>query len=505
MVPGSRCPVEWVTVAFRTGRGIWDRLLEPGGDRSPLRYSDHSNPGDGFTSPNRHGRLPPSVQTPGRQISFGLVMAVIVALAVPANRASVAETPQGTGRPNILIFLTDDQRGGIEVMPKMRGWLQARGTTYTNAFATTPLCCPSRASILSGRYAHNHGVTTNSDFRDLTLTSTTQYYLDRAGYRTGIFGKHLPSVLTAGHGPPYFDRWAIFHIPEESYTGGKWNVQGTVKTISQYATQFIGDQAQAFLSSTSSQPWFLHISPPNPHWPFTPEAKYKEAPVPPWNCNPAVFESDRSDKPPYVLKFHGTCATGQSVRIQQLRTLMSVDDLIDRVLTILQAKGELKDTLVFFLSDNGWQWSEHGLSGKRAPYLQSIQIPLFARWDGHIPAGVVDNRLVANIDIAPTALDAAGITPATRMDGRSLLSGYRRDRMLTEYWLDGPSPVPDWASLLTSGGHYVEYYNSNGTVSFREYYDRKADPWELSNLRTPPSGWASQLHADRICKGAACP
>ena len=95
--------------------------------------------------------------------------------------------------PNIVIFVTDDQRDGLEAMPKTVAWLGKGGTRYANAFATTPLCCPSRASIFSGRYAHNHGVTSNSDPRDLNQQTTMQYYLDRAGYRTGIFGKYMNS------------------------------------------------------------------------------------------------------------------------------------------------------------------------------------------------------------------------------------------------------------------------------------------------------------------------
>jgi arylsulfatase A-like enzyme len=412
--------------------------------------------------------------------------------------------------PNIVIFVTDDQRDGLEVMPKTVAWLGKGGTRYENAFATTPLCCPSRASIFSGRYAHNHEVTSNTDPRDLNQQTTMQYYLDRAGYRTGIFGKYMNSWLAQR--PPYFDRWAIFGKAATSYSGGEWNVQGTIQTVSQYATQFIGDKAQTFLNSTSNQPWFLYLAPPNPHPPYTAEAKYKSAPVPPWTCTPAVMESDRSDKPPYVRLFNRSCSKGKETRVKQLRTLMSVDDLMDRVLRTIQAEGELSNTLVFFLSDNGHLWSEHGLGGKRHAYLKSIQIPMFARWPGHIPAGAVDRRLVANIDVAPTVLDAVGLTATTRMDGHSLLSGYKRDRMLTEYWSGGDwsgpgegDPVPDWASLYTLNGQFVRYYRPDGSVSFTEYYDLKADPWELSNLFNPPAGWAAQLTSDRGCAGASCP
>jgi arylsulfatase A-like enzyme len=413
-------------------------------------------------------------------------------------------------RPNILIVVTDDQRGGLEVMPKTIAWMGNGGTRYSNAYVSTPLCCPSRASILTGRYAHNHGVTSNLEARGLDPRITVQYYLGQAGYRTGIIGKYMNAWLRQR--PPFFDTWAIFGSSRAAYSGGDWNIQGTVRTVDQYATRFIGDQAEAFLDSGSGEPWFLYLAPPNPHQPYRVEAKYQGAPVPDWDCNPAVRESNRSDKHPYVRLYHRTCNQGKEIREKQLRTLMSVDDLLDRVLRAVKAEGELSNTLVFFLSDNGYLWSEHGLGGKRHPYLQSIEIPMLARWPGHLPAGAVDRRLVANIDIAPTVLDAAGLTPPTPLDGRSLLSNHSRDRMLIEYWSGGNwsgpvegDAVPDWASLITRRGHYVRYYQPDTSSDFREYYDLRADPWELHSLPAPPAGWAKQLSSDRVCAGLRCP
>jgi arylsulfatase A-like enzyme len=457
-------------------------------------------------SPLRSGCPPPSPSMGRLRTASALMLCPRAVI----DGVFVREEAAAASPPNILIFVTDDHRDGLEVMPKTVAWLGKGGTRYANAFATTPLCCPSRASIFSGRYAHNHGVTSNEDPRHLNQQTTMQYHLDQAGYRTGIFGKYLNSWLHQR--PPHFDRWAIFGKAATAYSGGEWNVQGTIQTVSQYATHFIGDKAQTFLNSASTQPWFLYLAPPNPHVPYTAEAKYKSAPVPPWNCNPAVMESDCSDKPPYVRLFNRSCSKGKDDRVKQLRTLMSVDDLVDRVLRTVQAKGELGNTLVFFLSDNGSLWSEHGLGGKRHAYLKSIQIPMLARWTGHIPAGAVDRRLVANIDVAPTVLDAVGLTPTIPMDGHSLLSGYKRNRILTEYWSGGTwagpvegDPVPDWASLYKLTGEFIRYYKPDGTVSFREYYDLKADPWQLSNLYNPPAGWEAQLTADRRCAGASCP
>jgi arylsulfatase A-like enzyme len=439
------------------------------------------------------------VSAPRRVSAFALALALTVPLSSPSAKVASAEAP-----PNFLVIVTDDQREGLEVMPKMLRWLREGGTTYANAFSTTPLCCPSRASIFTGRYAHNHGVTTNHNPEKLNHQTTVQYHLRRAGYRTGIFGKFLNS-WPLPQNPPFFDRWATFGWSDNHYLGGNWNVQGTIRTVSDYATHFIGDQTKAFLASPSSKPWFLYLAPPNPHSPFTAEEKYASAAVPSWTCNPAVMESDRSDKPPFVQAINRGCGWGQRTRTQQLRTLFSVDDMVERVLATLKANGDLNNTLVFFLSDNGFLWSEHGLGGKRYPYLQSIRVPMFARWTGHLPAGAVDTRLVANIDVAPTILDAAGLSPAS-MDGHSLLSGYSRQRILTENWRAPEVPdLPTWASLLTKQGHYVAYYDTSGAVTFREYYDLTVDPWELSNRFAPPAGWTNQLSADRRCAGSSCP
>lgn len=359
---------------------------------------------------------------------------------------------------------------------------------------------------MTGRYAHNGGVRTNAGVPSkLNQQTSIQYLLRQSGYRTGIVGKYFNSWPLATN-PPHFDTWATFSSSNKSYSGGQWNIQGTVQTVGQYATHFMGDQVEAFLSSASIQPWYLYVAPPHPHGPYTAEAKYTSAPVPAWQGNPAVFETDRSDKPAYVQSSKRTLSNAQGIRTKQLRTLMSVDDLIDRIMTKLQITGQLENTLVIFTSDHGFMWSEHGLSGKRFPYTQSVTVPLLVRWPGTTIAEATDTRLVGNIDLAPTALEAAGVAPPTSppMDGRSLLTSGSRDRLLIEHWTDGGTNVPTWASLVTPSDQYVEYY-SGTSVSFREYYDLISDPWQLQNLQVPPAGVPAQLAADRTCVGSSCP
>jgi arylsulfatase A-like enzyme len=414
-----------------------------------------------------------------------------------------------------MIILTDDQRAGgtvkPNVMPHTVKWFRERGTRFSSAYAPIPLCCPSRASLMTGQYAHNHGVHTNFQAELLDQRITIQRYLQEAGYRTAIFGKYL-NHWTAD--PPYFDEWAISW---RGYYDALFNVGGKLTTLTSYSTDFIANRSLRFLSRAEEddgRPWFLYVAPYAPHLPATPEPAYENAQITGWKGNPAVFEEDLGDKPAFLhaeerLDFRWV----QERRRRQLRSLMSVDDLVGALMRRLGALGERSNTLALFLSDNGLMWGEHGLNWKAVPYTPSSRIPMFMRWpQGKVPAGLSDDRLTAVIDVAPTVLQAAGLEAEHAVDGRSLLDGsWSRDWLLFEY--RGGFDVPPWTSLRSPTEVYVEYYEDEGAeATFREYYDVAADPWQLVNLlgdadptNDPSTASVAQLSAqlarDRRCSG----
>lgn len=395
-------------------------------------------------------------------------------------------------RPNVLIIVTDDQRtaGSMHVMPKTLAHFSKQGTTFTDAFATTPTCCPSRASIFTGRYAHNHDVHTSGPGEAYLLdqTTTLQRYLSEAGYLTGLFGKYLNEWATTDP-PPYFDRWASYGGIRQkgAYKGGRWNVNGDPRRIDSYSTYFIGRSAERFISWTERQderPWLLFLTPNAPHSPSEPARRHRGTKVGPFEINAAIEEEDVGDKPAHVAEGRVSMRKVKERRRKQLRTLMSVDDIVAPLFNKLKESGELDNTLAIFLSDNGFMWGEHGLINKRYPYLDSVSIPFYLRWPGHVEAGAVDDRLVATIDIAPTVFEAAGIEPEHALDGRSLLGrDHRRERLLLEHWTRTDRDTPDWASFVTETSQYVEYYLTDRfVVTFREYYDLVTDPWQNLNL-----------------------
>jgi arylsulfatase A-like enzyme len=416
----------------------------------------------------------------------------------------------------VLIVITDDQR--IESMGPMRrtrAWFKREGTEFVNAYVTTPLCCPSRASILTGRYAHNHRVRTNADAPELDPESTIQRYLGDSGYRTGIVGKYLNSWT----GPPSrFEQWHTFENVSK-YKGARFNSNGVVHKVKKYSTDYIADRARGLVRQfelTDAKPWFLVVSTWAPHTPAQAAKRHRNSKVGKWAGNPAVFETDRTDKPPYVQAKSSGFKGGRRLRERQLRTLKAVDEMVERLFTTMSELGEAGDTLAFFLSDNGIMWAEHGMKSKTTPYTPAIKVPFFVRWPGHVPQGVADPRIVANIDIVPTIMQAAGITPDPEypLDGRSLLDGTTRDRLLLE--LTGGNnqiDAPTWASTLTPAYQYVEYYDDlSGAVTFREYYDMVNDPFQLENLladadpeNDPPideqSALGLRLSRDRRCEG----
>jgi arylsulfatase A-like enzyme len=486
-------------------------------------------------------------------------------------------------RPNVLVIVTDDQRIGSVVdgvMPRTLDWFKRGtasgapgGTEFADAFVTTPVCCPSRASIFSGQYVHNHGVNENtlapppsqdpSNPTYLVQPHTMQRYLrDRAGYRTGLFGKFMNSWRFSGAViAPNFDDFGYFqgqpHCPFKVMEDpGQTRTLGSaptgdplrceVETPDDYSTTWIEQEGRRFIDESEGsdeQPWLLYLTPAVPHDDNlagrpVPEEQYVDAPVPSANAllNSAGFQEglrapgdQLTDKPEFVRNKQEPCPPEQTPeecdaawtdkvlrnRAEQLRTLMSVDDMVDGVFEKLAETGEDDDTLAFFISDNGWLWGEHGLLTKGRPYLESIKVPFFLRWPDNpaVDRDATDSsRFAANIDIAPTVLDAVDVTPDHVVDGRSLIDpAMSRSRILTEYWRTG---VFDWASLTTSGNQYTEYYTAPDT-GFLEYYRFPGDLAQVTNLfgddtpgDPPPSETdpiAADLQSSLTCAGATCP
>jgi arylsulfatase A-like enzyme len=414
-------------------------------------------------------------------------------------------------RPNILIILADDQRGGMAAaMDQTARLFKAGGREYPNGYVTTTLCCPSRASFLTGEYVHNHNVRGNLDGENLDHSKTIARYLHDAGYRTAMFGKYM-NAFTAD--PPHFDRWATFGNAKEGYVGGTWNVDGVSKVIEEYGSDYIGRRAQNFISNTT-RPWFALLAPSNPHRPYTPEPVYAQQH---YNspCGPSVPEADRSDKPLYVWNSTPlSCAQSVALRDKQFRTLESLDDMVQQVMATVASTGE--DTLTFYVSDNGYLWGEHGLDRKSHAYRETLDIPYFIRWPGHVAPGSVDNRWAANIDVAPTIFHVTGVTPLHKMDGTSLLKPSDRDHLFAEYFKRRQAsgyPTPTYSTYVTHTLQYTEYYNSDGTLHFREYYNLSSDPFELLNLfgdgksgnNPDVTALHAQLARDMKCEGDTCP
>jgi arylsulfatase A-like enzyme len=450
---------------------------------------------------------------------FAAIAVAAVALAAIATAAIAIGDSAAAPPPNILFIITDDQRATddtMQVMPKTLQQFRTGGTEFTQAYATTTACCPSRGSIFSGRYTHNHGVRQNDSSQNLDQRFTLQHYLKANGYQTGIYGKYF-NAWNLNRNPPDFDKWAIWVSGYGPPV--RMNEQGNVKAVNKYATTYVSDAAVDFINaaeSNDSQPWFLDLSTTAPHSPFQPEAQYANAPVPPYNTKPSYMESDRSDKSPGVQMTNIDESQMLQDRVGQLRTLMSVDDMVGRVFQTLEATGEASNTIAVFLSDNGYSWGEHGLEAKGEPYLESVQIPFFLRWPGHVTAGATDSRLVTNLDITATALDAAGITPSIPVDGYSLLGSHVRDHVLLDFYgFSGQHFDRDWASIVTHDYQYIDWFQPTPTessVRFREYYNLNNDPYELTNSLSdgnpgndPPASIDSQLTQDLRCSGSSCP
>jgi arylsulfatase A-like enzyme len=364
---------------------------------------------------------------------------------------------------------------------------------------------------MTGLYAHNHGVRDNlPDEAHLIREDTLQAKLQERGYVSALYGKYL-NKWPVRKDPPHFDHYSTMKV---GYNDAMWNVDGNVVERPGYTTTILAREAVDFIESRrrGSEPWIMYVNPHAPHAPFTPAPEYEDAFVSRWRGNRAVREWNRSDKPRYVRLSTETIREGRRVRRGQLRTLMSVDEVVGSVMAALERTGQMGETLAFFVSDNGYLWGEHGLTRKGAPYDQSTRVPLFLRWPRQYVGGTKDRRLVGNIDIAPTVLDLVGMS-TRNLDGRSLLDQtWKRRRVLLEYWCNVRS-CNRWAAIRSSRYQYTEYYNKWGGIRFREYYNLRKDPWQVRNLirdgrrRNNPDvrSLHDLLRADRRCASTACP
>ncbi len=427
------------------------------------------------------------------------VAAAVSALLVPFPQPTSEAV--ALGPPSVVVILTDDQRWDtLHAMPIVRSELAEHGMTFQNAFVTNPLCCPSRSSLLTGLYSHSTGVWRNeppfggwSSFDD---SSTVATQLQGVGYRTGFFGKYMNGYkdgASIGYVPPGWDRWMAFS--RSGYYDYELSVDGTLQTHgsapADYSTKVLASEVTSFIRSTTD-PVFVYYSPYAPHNPATPSGAHAKefAGLDPWRPK-SYGEPDMSDKPAWAQTLPPWTASKRAekdaFRVDQYRTLQSVDDAVGNIVQALSDTGRLDNTLIVFMSDNGLSWGEHRWATKRVAFEESIRIPMVIRFDPLTVTLNRDDRMVLGIDIAPTIFELTGITGAT-VDGSSLvplLSGSAetwRDAFLIEHMQKEVDRIPTFCAVRTDRYKYVYY--GDGT---EELYDLAVDPLERWSRAADPS------------------
>jgi arylsulfatase A-like enzyme len=462
---------------------------------------------------------------------FGLLAGL--GLAVSQTQSSRAQMTLST-EPNVLFVLTDDMRASdLSYMPETRKLLAGGGVKFNKAFVTNSLCCPSRATILRGQYAHNHQILSNrlplggfDKFRSLDLEdSTIATWLHDAGYDTMLIGKYFNGYDNTTYVPPGWDEWHGYlgdYVQSDTY---QINENGQINTYNRsqiHDTDLFADKAATFLQNTAGgAPFFMYLSTNAPHNPTFAaqrhQAMFSHVPLP---APPSLNEEDISDKPAWMrntpsLTPEEVGQLRQRYR-QRLRSLQSVDEMVGRLVRVLGETQELSNTYVVFTSDNGLHLGEHRINKKKwTAYEEAIRVPLLVRGPG-VPSGTSRSQMVLNNDLAPTFASWAGVTPPSFVDGRSLsplLStsppASWRSALLVEHWQDEngdpyAATIPDYTAVRT-GRHLFTRYATGET----ELYDLSNDPNELESLHNTASTQlkrrlASRLDALESCAAQSC-
>jgi arylsulfatase A-like enzyme len=445
-----------------------------------------------------------------------------------ATRVSAADA---SGHPNIVVIMTDDEAvTDMHVMPNTNDLIGSKGVIFDNNIVTFSLCCPSRATFLTGQYSHNHGVRDNAPpnggFAAFDNTNALPVWLQTAGYRTAHIGKYLN-----GYGetnalqtlPGYTEWYFATGGTDYMYFNYSLNENGSLVTYGstdeEYKTDVYTRKAvdviHRWAPDAGVTPFYLFITYLAPHigTPVEPGDPNLGTPVPAPRHKgvlasevlpafPSFNEADVSDKPKIIraLPLLTTDIISQVTEAnrQRLESLLSVDEGVKTIIDELETDGVLDNTLIIFTSDNGWLQGQHRIrQGKDSPYKASVQVPLMIRGPG-ITGGRHNSAAVANIDLAPTIVAATGATALRTMDGRSLfpfltggqtawLSGNGPRHLLVET-NPGAGAGRRWASVRQGDLVYTEYANGN-----REYYNLHTDPDELTSRHNDPATAKNRL------------
>lgn len=416
-------------------------------------------------------------------------------------------------RPDVVLILTDDQRPDtLQHMTAVQELIRDRGTRFSRAVAPTPICCPSRSSLLTGLLARRSGVYGNAApnggwrtfVRNALEDRTLATALQAQGYRTGLFGKYLNGFAQnelgakSGHRPPGWDVFLTFvnlTAAYYSYTLSDGKTFGNDEA--DYSTDVLGARAARFIRRTpSDQPLFLMFTPYAPHAPYRPAPRHRRAfaDTLPTYRPPSVTESV-ADKPPFLRdRPRVEQRKIDLVRRRQQEQLASVDDAVAGIVDALRTSGRLHNTLLIYMADNGLMIGDHHAMGKGLPYRFATDVPLVVRWDGRVTAGRTDRRLASIVDVTATIAKVAGATITT--DGLNLLRNERRSHLALEgrTWRRHDSSVPHPAYIGLRSDRYLYVRYAGG---FEELYDYEDDRFETRNRAKDPA-YRDQLRSMRF-------